>query len=94
MKKTPICQIARHMGVYCEQETLIAGYQIDSRLIQPGDLFCPAGEKVHGHQFLKDARERGAVAAVVSKGYEGPDFGLVLLKVEEVFLPCRNWLAR
>ncbi len=35
--------------------------------------------------FLSQARERGAIGAVVEKGYLGPDFGLSLLRVEDVF---------
>jgi len=42
---------------------------------------------------LFDAQLAGAVAAVVDKGYEGADFGLVLLRVEDVVAALRE-LAR
>src|SRR5271170_2879171 len=39
----------------------------DSRTVQPGDLFVARpGTQVDGARFLNDARQRGAVAAVVS----------------------------
>ena len=39
---------------------------IDSRLIKPGDLFWALrGEHHDGHDFLVEARQRGASAAVV-----------------------------
>ena len=63
----------------------ISGYQIDSRLVAPGNVFFALpGENTDGHQFLGQAKEKGAIAAVVSKKYLGPDFGLLLLRVEDV----------
>lgn len=44
------------------------GYSIDSRTIEPGDLFFAIhGERFDGHDFIAAARERGAVAAVVAR---------------------------
>jgi UDP-N-acetylmuramoyl-tripeptide--D-alanyl-D-alanine ligase len=85
MKQVPLRQIARLLGVMSESGLQVAGYQIDSRLVGAGDLFFALrGEKVDGHRFLGQAREKGAVAAVVSLGYEGPEFGLELVRVEDV----------
>jgi UDP-N-acetylmuramoyl-tripeptide--D-alanyl-D-alanine ligase len=42
------------------------GYSIDSRTLQPGDLFFAIkGENFDGHDFVAAALDRGAVAAVV-----------------------------
>jgi UDP-N-acetylmuramoyl-tripeptide--D-alanyl-D-alanine ligase len=85
MRDVPIKTIAEVLGCFCEGDLQITGYQIDSRMIQPGELFFALqGEKTDGHRHLEDARARGAVAAVVESGYEGPDFGLVLLRVDDV----------
>ena len=48
--------------------TLVAsGYSIDSRAIQPGEIFFAVrGAKHDGHDFIAAALERGAIAAVVS----------------------------
>lgn len=44
------------------------GYSIDSRTIQPGDLFFAVhGERFDGHDFVESALKAGAVAAVVAK---------------------------
>lgn len=43
------------------------GYSIDSRTLQPGELFFAIrGERFDGHDFVQAALDRGAVAAVVS----------------------------
>ena len=43
-------------------------YSIDSRTIRSGELFFAVkGEKMDGHDFVQQALEKGAVAAVVRK---------------------------
>ena len=45
------------------------GYSIDSRTVQPGELFFAVkGERLDGHDFVDQALSRGAIAAVVEKG--------------------------
>jgi len=85
MRGVLLRDIARHLGVFCESELQISGYQADSRMIQPGELFFALkGEKNDGHLFLAEAAQRGAVGAVVSKGFLGSVGGLILLGVEDV----------
>ncbi len=44
------------------------GYSIDSRTVQPGELFFAVkGERLDGHDFVEQALDRGAIAAVVAK---------------------------
>lgn len=44
------------------------GYSIDSRTLQPGDLFFAIrGERFDGHDFVTAAMEKGAAAAVVAR---------------------------
>lgn len=64
--------------------TSISGFAIDSRNVQPGDLFFALpGHKVSGEFFLQHAAKSGAVAAIVSQNYQGPNFGMQLIKVED-----------
>ncbi len=50
-----------------EGKRCVAGWSIDSRTVEPGDLFFAIKGDVHdGHAFVPAALERGAVAAVVS----------------------------
>jgi UDP-N-acetylmuramoyl-tripeptide--D-alanyl-D-alanine ligase len=47
---------------------LATGYSIDSRTIQPGELFLAvSGERLDGHDFVDAALAKGAVAAVVRR---------------------------
>jgi UDP-N-acetylmuramoyl-tripeptide--D-alanyl-D-alanine ligase len=47
---------------------MVSGYSIDSRTVQPGELFFAVrGERHDGHDFVTSALDRGAVAAVVSR---------------------------
>jgi len=50
------------------REDVALAYSIDSRTIGPGELFFAVkGERLDGHDFVKGALEKGAVAAVVRK---------------------------
>ncbi len=48
---------------------IAAGYSIDSRTLQPGELFFAVrGERLDGHDYVEAALSKGAVAAVVEHG--------------------------
>lgn len=50
----------------------VRGWSIDSRTIQPGDLFIALrGENHDGHNFVPDVLARGAVAALVERPMDG-----------------------
>jgi len=67
------------------QKGLIKGYAFDSRKIGHGELFFALkGAKCDGHAFLEEVAKRGAMAAVVSRGYKGPTQGLPLFFVDNV----------
>ena len=52
-----------------DSEAVATGYSIDSRTLQPGDLFFAVrGERLDGHDYVEAALANGAVAAVVDKG--------------------------
>ena len=68
--KLPLGRIAEFLSAMGEfdQQALASGYSIDSRTIRPGELFFAVkGERMDGHDFVAQALERGAVAAVVHK---------------------------
>jgi UDP-N-acetylmuramoyl-tripeptide--D-alanyl-D-alanine ligase len=54
-------------GQYDDHATA-QGYSIDSRTVQPGELFFAVkGERLDGHDFVEQALSRGAIGAVVEK---------------------------
>ncbi|MBS0653411.1 MAG: UDP-N-acetylmuramoyl-tripeptide--D-alanyl-D-alanine ligase [Verrucomicrobia bacterium] len=78
-------QIAHWLQIPVKKNGPIRSFQQDSRLVQSGDLFFALkGEKVDGHTYLKDVAAHGALAAVVSKDYQGDGYGLQLLAVDDV----------
>jgi UDP-N-acetylmuramoyl-tripeptide--D-alanyl-D-alanine ligase len=94
LKNISLSQVAKILEVPVGCDSQVTGYQIDSRLVGEGELFFALkGAKSDGHDFLAEVRAKGAVGAVVSKGYQGPDFGLILLPVEDVVASLQN-LAR
>ena len=51
-----------------ELDAVAEGYSIDSRTIQPGELFFAVkGERLDGHDFVEAALQKGAVGAVVDR---------------------------
>lgn len=69
MKKT-VQQVANWLqqeSVNGQQEW-ITGVSINTRTLQPGDLFIPfKGEKTNGHQYIQQAIEAGAAATLWQK---------------------------
>jgi UDP-N-acetylmuramoyl-tripeptide--D-alanyl-D-alanine ligase len=50
------------------REQAVSGYSIDSRSVGSGQLFFAVkGERLDGHDFVDEALEKGAVAAIVRK---------------------------
>jgi len=53
-------------------EAVASGYSIDSRTLQPGDLFFAVrGERLDGHDYVDAALAKGAVAGVVEHAQLG-----------------------
>lgn len=79
--------------------TLMAtGYSIDSRTVQPGELFFAVrGERFDGHDFVAAALARGAVSAVVARTQVAslPDAALAhpLLLTEDPLLALQTLAA-
>ncbi len=84
MRNQSLHSLAAFLGIRVSEDVQIFGYQIDSRSISPGDLFFALeGQKQDGHVFLSEVRHKGALAALVSPHYRGPDYGLILIPVED-----------
>jgi UDP-N-acetylmuramoyl-tripeptide--D-alanyl-D-alanine ligase len=68
--KLPLSRVAEFLSAAGEfdHEAVAQGYSIDSRTIQPGEVFFAVkGERMDGHDFVSQALEKGAVAAAIRK---------------------------
>ena len=68
--KLPLARIAEFVAAKGEFDSasMATGYSIDSRAVQPGELFFAVrGERLDGHDFVEQALGKGAIAAVVQK---------------------------
>jgi UDP-N-acetylmuramoyl-tripeptide--D-alanyl-D-alanine ligase len=68
--KLPLARIAEFLNAIGEFDpnAVATGYSIDSRTIRPGELFFAVkGERMDGHEFVRQALEKGALAAIVAR---------------------------
>jgi len=68
--KLPLSRVAEFLSATGEfdHKAVAEAYSIDSRTIQPKELFFAVrGERMDGHDFVQQALDKGAVAAVVRK---------------------------
>jgi UDP-N-acetylmuramoyl-tripeptide--D-alanyl-D-alanine ligase len=69
--KLPLRRIAEFTGAKgdFDREAVAMGYSIDSRTLKHGDLFFAIrGDRFDGHDYVKAALDKGAVAAIVAAG--------------------------
>ena len=73
-------------------EAAVHGYSIDSRTVGPGQLFFAVkGERLDGHDFVEQALEKGAAAAVVRNDQAGRYQGETrLLTVEDTLVALQT----
>lgn len=65
--------IARAVKGVASEDFTVSGVEIDSRDVQPGDLFFALkGEAMDGHRFVEMAFAKGAAAVVVDRPVDGP----------------------
>lgn len=84
VKKT-LAHIAEWLHIQKEttDNPVVTGVSINTRTIQPGDLFIPfRGEQVNGHRFVQDAFAKGAAASFWLKDEPNPPEDVPLLFVE------------
>ncbi|MDF1654205.1 MAG: UDP-N-acetylmuramoyl-tripeptide--D-alanyl-D-alanine ligase [Coxiellaceae bacterium] len=59
----------------------VSGISIDTRTLQPGELYVAIhGEQLDGHDYLQQAAEAGAIAAMVDHAIENPPLPLLLVE--------------
>ena len=63
--------------------TAISGVSIDTRTLEPGDLFVPLTDVRDGHDFVTTAFVRGAAATLVRESYDRQPGDGVLIRVDD-----------
>ncbi|MGE4611381.1 MAG: UDP-N-acetylmuramoyl-tripeptide--D-alanyl-D-alanine ligase [Paracoccaceae bacterium] len=71
-------------GGHCSVDWNANGVSIDTRTLQAGDLFVALQDQRDGHDFVAQALENGAAAAMVSRVPEGVSSDAPLLIVDDV----------
>src|SRR5580704_2777331 len=68
------------------------GVSIDTRTLEPGDMFVALAGERDGHEFVAAALARGAAGALVSRSGEGPAVvvGDTLLALEKLGVAARD----
>ncbi len=75
-----LCSRGGDESRWLAEEWRAAGISIDTRTLQPGDLFVALEDVRDGHDFILSAFERGAAAALISKmPAESPNGAALLL---------------
>jgi UDP-N-acetylmuramoyl-tripeptide--D-alanyl-D-alanine ligase len=55
-------------------DTEVSGFSIDSRTLEPGDLYIAIqGQRLDGHEFVDDALDRGACGVLIGRPMPGLD---------------------
>ncbi len=84
MKLTELIKNINVSNIYGTTDYEILGINQDSRTVKTKDLFiCVKGARYDGHQYLKQAAEKGAVAALVEDLPED-NCGLTIIQVPSV----------
>ncbi|NLO88973.1 MAG: UDP-N-acetylmuramoyl-tripeptide--D-alanyl-D-alanine ligase [Clostridia bacterium] len=80
--------------VWGDGETSFRGVSIDSRKIEPGQVFFALrGENFDGQDFVEQVFEKGAAAAVVLKDFKGNARGKCLVQVEDTLSALQRLAA-
>lgn len=77
-------EAASILGLNTDSDTEFQGMSIDTRTLQPGNLFIAIkGTRVDGHDFIEQAYQKGASAALVSHHVESSIPQLLVTNTEE-----------
>lgn len=74
------CEYIENASLYTE----VKGVCIDSRQVEPGNLYVPiVGANANGHNYAKQAIEKGAVCVLWNKNEANPPKDVVVLLVDD-----------
>lgn len=90
-----IAGMIRHSSLDAGHEVLqVTGVSTDTRSIGPGSLFIPLiGPRFNGHDYVREAIERGAAASLWNRGEADPPEDVPLLYVEDTLAALQELAA-
>jgi UDP-N-acetylmuramoyl-tripeptide--D-alanyl-D-alanine ligase len=89
--KIPLRRVADMLGLQSDSNAMVTGWSIDSRTIQPGDLYFALRGPTHdGHAFVKEVIQKGAMAVVADRDVAGD----VVLRVEDSLSAMQSLAAQ
>jgi UDP-N-acetylmuramoyl-tripeptide--D-alanyl-D-alanine ligase len=71
-------------------DSAVTGFSIDSRTIEPGEVFVALQDQRDGHEFVGAAFERGAAAALVRSDYRRTAGDKALIRVDDTLDGLRS----
>src|SRR5271154_5851639 len=81
--KIPLHRVAEWLALHVESDAVVTGWSVDSRTIQPGDLFFALrGPNQDGHAYIAQALQKGAAAVVAEVG-QVPGLPSPIFRVED-----------
>lgn len=89
MNEMSLAQIAAaccgtYIGAEAEKTVSVTGVVIDSRQVEPGNLYIPIrGERVDGHKFIPDVFAKGAAAVLSEEKLKQPAGPYILVDSSE-----------
>src|SRR6266849_4198493 len=80
----PLREVAQALGLAAGADTVVTGWSVDSRTLQPGDLFFALrGPNHDGHAYLAEVLRKGAAAVVVDREVDDAGSEASILRVED-----------
>lgn len=85
-----LCARGGDSDAWVAEEWAARGISIDTRSLKPGEMFVALRDARDGHEFLKNAFEAGASAALVARAPENAPEGAPLLVVGDTLQGLRD----
>jgi UDP-N-acetylmuramoyl-tripeptide--D-alanyl-D-alanine ligase len=80
----PLREVAQALGLAAGADTTVTGWSVDSRTLQPGDVFFALRGPHHdGHAYVAEVLRKGAAAVVVDRAVDAAGSEASILRVED-----------
>jgi UDP-N-acetylmuramoyl-tripeptide--D-alanyl-D-alanine ligase len=90
----PLREVAQALGLAAGADTVVTGWSVDSRTLQPGDLFFALrGPNHDGHAYLAEVLRKGAAAVVVDREVDTAGSEASVLRVEDSLAALQSLAA-